>query len=328
MADPFTSDAMLEEVRDITGLPDAHWLTTARLLTIADAETRTLIAERVKLKRGEHWLKLQDTALVPGTTRYRLPRRALGRAVHSIALVDANGAVSPLTEIDAAEASSINSASWSSSPPVYYIEDEEIVFVAQPPSGYSMRVRYLRRPNRLVPVASALAIAKRSNATTLIATTNPLLTFTELGDKLYYFDVVRGDAPFDLSYVDQVCDGTDELSFELTFTTSNFQSADFEDVTSTVGLRQDYVCLRDTTVYPQLPAELHPVLVSALARRVMEAIKDKDGAELAQATLNDRSQAASAVIDPRNQDRSRAIVNRFSALRGGGNRRRGSWGRP
>lgn len=318
---PFTSDELVEKVARLAFLPDAHELlvnSAAGLLAIADEEIETLISERVKSAREEHWSKFEDIALVPGTLRYRIPRRALGRAVRAISLVNlSNGQVSPLSEIDVAVASAIpGTSSFTVGNGVYYIEDDFIVFPLQPPSGYALRVRYLRRPSRLVPVSSAAAITKATDTTHITLATVP----AALAAAVSYVDIVRGDAPFDLMYVD--------LRAKAISVPGDVQVldpivvSDFVNLTTISNDRQDYLCLRDQTVYPQLPAELHPVLESAVVRRVMGAIRDTAGAEEAQATLQQRASSASAIIEPRNQDRSRPLVNRFSALRGGSAGRR------
>jgi hypothetical protein len=313
VATPFTSDALVEQVRDITSLPDAHWLTTAKLLEIADSEV--LVTARVKMQRGEQFLTSQDVALSPSTLRYRLPRRALGRAVHSIALVGANGGVTPLTEIDAADASGVFGFGVTSSGD-YYIEDDFIVFPVAPTSGSSLRVRYLRRLSRLVPLASAVLIRSAVSSTSFeippdVSTVIPASS---------YVDIVRGDSPFDVMYADRLLTEQSSGAIDLDPTTPVVPS-DFVDLTAIANDRQDYVCLRDETVYPQLPSEMHPALVSAVAQRVLEALGDQPGTARAEATLRARMQAATDLMAPRNQDRSRAIVNRFSALRGGGSRR-------
>lgn len=334
MAVPFSSDEVVEKVRDATSLPDAHWIDATKILSFADEEVESLLGARVKTAREGHWQKLEDAPIVAGTLRYRIPRRAFGRAVTSIALVSlSSGQVSPLTEIDAALASSFP-ASSSPGPRVrYYGEDDEIVFPSQPPVGYAVRFRYLRRPSRLVPVSEASGIVLCEDIATLFVESaipdwlaaqvqsgfEPTLTPPPL-----YVDIVRGTAPFDLSAVDLLLSYITVSSREVTFL-STLTPASFVDRTAITNDRVDYICLRDQTVYPQLPAELFPTLVSAVGRRVLEALGDRPGAELAQASMRERGAAASAIIEPRNQDRSRPIVNRFSPLRGGGRGRGGGW---
>lgn len=323
----FTSDELVEKVKDITFLPDAHELTLnsgAKILSIADDEVETLLAARVKTAASDHWAKVEDLPIVQGTLRYRIPRRALGRALASVSLASlSSGGVTPLSEIPASAATGITGASWNGRNGVYYVEDDFLVFPVQPPAGYSLRVRYLRRPNRLVPIASAAAITQAIDATHIGLASAPA---SFVAPKDQYFDIVRGDAPFDLMYVDlRIKNIVAPGSVALT-SPSTISIADFVDTSAILNDRVDYLCLRDQTVYPQLPAELHPVLVSAVALRVMESIKDGPGAEAARATARERAASASAIIEPRNQDRSRPIVNRYSALRGGGSgNRRGRW---
>ncbi len=309
----FTTDELLRRVRLLAFLPDAGGPTDAELLEVANDELRTLVAARLAAAREEHWVKTEDVPIVAGVRRYRLLRRALGRIVRSVRLVEqSTQRVIDLHENSDAPTGSYVGASWAAGMNVYYWEDDFLVFPIQPPTGWSIRIRYLRRPSRLVKASECAAIEYAASTTSLHVTSSPA---TWPGG--YYLDIVRGDAPFDLSYVDLVLSGGAGTTTINLVPDTPIVVADFVDLVTYPNDRADYLCPRDTTCYPQLPEELHPVLVAAVARRALEAVRDKEGAELARATLAERAKAASDIIEPRNEERSEPLGSRYSAMRGG-----------
>lgn len=312
----FTTDELLRRVRLLAFLPDAGGPTDAELLEVADDELRTLVAARLAAAREEHWVKTEDVPIVAGVRRYRLLRRALGRIVRSVRLVEqSTQRVIDLHENSDAPTGSYVGASWAAGMNVYYWEDDFLVFPIQPPTGWSIRIRYLRRPSRLVPTSECAAIVRVSSTTEIVVSSVPAAWLATTGN---YVDIVRGDAPFDLAYVDLVESGPLSGPTRMLLDASTpVAVADFVDRDDHPNDRVDYLCPRDCTCYPQLPEELHPVLVAAVARRALESVRDKEGAELARATFAERAKAASDIIEPRNEERSEPLGSRYSAMRGG-----------
>lgn len=315
----FTSDDLVARIRREARLPDASDILASDLLALADEEILTLIGDRIKARRAEHWVVIEDHAVSQSVTNnvpltYDIPRRAFGRMLRSITMVTAQGAELPMIEIDPAQG-------WQGVPVprTYYFQDDKIVCAPLP--GYTIRFRYLRRPSQLVAVSEGAAISSATNSTSIVVTNAPswLTAFSGpfIGPGPFptaWVDVVRGDAPFSLSYFDLALSAYSAPT--VTFDSSTpIDTADFVDLGAVTNARQDYLCDRDQTVYPQLPEEMIPVLVSACVRRVLEEIRDAEGAAIAQTTLLARQKAAQDIIAPRNEQGARKLVNRFSPLR-------------
>lgn len=291
--------------------------TSAELLALGDDELVTLLTTLTKNAREELWVKYEDTALT-SATRYRIPRRASLRMLRAVSLVDSAGNESPLTGTDATTAAE-GGLTWSwtgvgpARGPAYYLEDDFLVFLGTPPAGYSVRMRYLRRPSRLIAVASCAAIQKPGSTTILVLSTSQ--PDAALAASMYV-DIVRGDAPFDLMYVDRKVSAY-SASASITFDSSTpVVVADFVNRDTFTNDRVDYVCPRDRTCYPPLPIELHPVLVSATVRRVLEELRDP-GLEAAEQTLKKRLEGATSAVQPRVQTENKRLVN-TAAFGGGG----------
>lgn len=323
----FTSDDFVASVRRLAFLPDASDITATDILALADEETLTIIGDRVKAQRGEQWVTYEDQATSPTQLEYPLPRRCFGRMVRGVSFLSSGNVLWHATEIDLVTGAD-NLPVGVSAPYTrggYSFRADKIVFPAPPPPSSTLRVHYLRRPSLLVPVAQGASVVSCGDATTVLVDSVPawLSTQTQPAEQPppppLYVDIVRGDAPYDQIEVDRL------LSF-ITLSTSNLTflpqtpltPANYVDRAAIPNDRVDYVCLRDQTVYPQLPNELFPVLVAAVVRRIMEELGDQAGMAGAADTLERRKKAAEDIIAPRNEQGNRKIVNRSSALRSNG----------
>lgn len=305
----YTTDDLVSAVRRLAYVPDASDITAAEILARADEEMSTIIADAVKAGREGFWLTSEDISFAASTTGYQIPRRALGRGVVGVGMVNSDGVFFTIPQID--PVTGWNGRTTSINSYCYSFQADKIVFPTQPPtSGYTLRVWYLRRPSRLVATTSAAAITKAASTTTLTVTGAPSW-MTALSTPLYV-DIVRGDAGFDALYVDRQAtlysSGTLTVSPAITV-------ADFVDTTAIANARVDYVCKRDETVYPTLPIEFHPVLEAATALRILESLKDTEGAQVCAATLAQRKRAAVDIVEPRNEEGSRPIIRTRSPLR-------------
>jgi len=306
-----TSDDLVAAVRRLAFLPDASDLTSTDILAMADEELRSLVGELVKDSREEYWVVSEDTTLTSSRS-YRIPRRAMDRTIRSVQFLDSEGRPVHSSEVDSSQPWGLTTDAFAL---VYYFEGDFLRLITTPMSGWSLRWRYLRRPSQLVPVASCAPIVSATNTTDIVCSSAPLTPASQ------YVDIVRGDAPFDLMYVDRVLKSVATLTYSLDASTP-VDTADFVNRATRPNDRQDYICDRDTKCYPPLSASEFPVLAAAVARRALEELGDRAGAEAMQATLRDRMKASKAIIQPRNEQGSRALVNTSSRLRNGGFGRR------
>ena len=202
-----TADQLLVDVRSTGFLPDASDQTDAVLLRMADSELRTMVAAAVEANRGEHWLRYEDTAIVPGTTRYRLPRRVLGRAVRAVTALDPNGApMPPLSEVDPVTLRSMWKSTDTSDPRLFAFEDDYVNLGAVPASsGWTLRIHYIMRPSALVPLggyATLARIASAGSTTSLTLYSSDATAFASVG-KNTLFDIIRGSEPYGPAYNDR-----------------------------------------------------------------------------------------------------------------------------
>lgn len=307
----YDSTALLRGVRRLGFLPDASDLTDTDLLEFADEEQVTLISSAVKTEREEHYVTFVDY-LLSSTRTYAIPTRAMGRMVRGITLITPAGVTVPCPAIDPVHGWD-GRASVSNTSYCHYIAGDSIVFPALPPPGWTMRVWYLRRPSSLCLVADAALVT--SVPTTLSLGVSATTTWIDLNVSTY-MDMVRGQAPFDAIYDDLVMASVAGTTITLNASTP----VDTATIAAgaPVGSAPIYVCQRGQTIYPQIPAEFFPALEAGVCRRALEAIGDRDGAQLVTATRAERLTSAVDITSPRDETGGRAIVRRNSPLRSGG----------
>ena len=317
---PWTTDDLVTAVRRSGWLPTASDIAATDILAWGDAELRGEIGGVLKRAREEHRVLVSDIAITSGVTRYRVPRRAIGRTVRAITVLDSAGTEGPADEITPSDAWRYSGSR--SARVAYYFEADEIVLTSTPTTSTdSLRVRYLARPPRLIETTSASPIDKPLTTTTirLDVTVTPPVTLTTAAS---YVDVVRGDSPFDTSYSDLLA-----ASFATPILTLNSSTpivvADMSDYGANLGARRDYLCPRDCTVYPPIPEELHDALAMAICVRALKAQGDSAGAAAARDEMRSSAKAAKSILEPRNQDRRPRIVDRGGRMRSGASR----WGR-
>lgn len=297
----WTTDDLVSEVRLKAWLPDADDLSASDLLSFADDALRSLIAALVKTGREERWV---ERSTVAAASRVAIPRRALGGALRTVHAVSPAGDEHPFTFVTPAEAwmfGTPDSAGWG------YIEGDELVLLGTPPSGWSIRFRYLRRPSRLVPVSECRTATNQPAADTLSLASSTPAAWQSTGAIL---DLVSGSEPHG-----PVVDDAAVLAYinpNLQFTAA----LPTVDISQVAGTEPDYVCLRDTTCLPPIPSSLRSALVWLTVGELHEAQKNVAQAQGARDRAAEHMGAARAVLEPRVASQTPAIVRRSGPLRG------------
>lgn len=325
-----TSDQLLVDIRNTGFLPDASDQTDTVLLRMADSELRTMVAAAVEANRGEHWLRYEDTAIVPGTTRYRLPRRVLGRAVRAVTVLDPNGApMPPLAELDPITLRSMFKSTDTGDPRWFAFEDDFLNLGAVPASsGWTLRVQYVMRPGALALVGSYTAIARLASAgsTTSLTVydTATLASFV----KYALYDIIRGSEPYGPAYIDRYADAnyTSPGPTITLHTSTPVVVADFTiEGFSTYGGFSGRECMwwtpRDTTPFPMIPKVMWDSLVHGVVAQALAAVRDP-GARDMRVTALAKLHDGIRLMGPRDQRNSKRIVS-VSALRTNGRTRPG-----
>lgn len=307
----YTSDDLVSAVRRRAQLPDAAAdgaITDANILDFANEELDLTVTPVLLTAREEYLLARTATALAASRSNYAIPKRAAAAALRSVHYVDTSGNIGPpLPYVDIADIGTMaTSGSEYTSQYVWTFEGNGIALAPTPKTATgSVAMRYQRSISRLVAVSDCALISGISGAVLTSAVGVPSTWSTS-----DTFDVVQAEPPF-------FALGDDKTAASVTTgaagnVTLNSALSGYPGENLAVG---DYVCLAGETCVLQFPREVHPLLLAAVVRRVLEAIGDTAGAQLAQDTASRYQEAAVEMLNPRTPA-SRRVVNTHSPLRG------------
>jgi hypothetical protein len=303
----WTTDDFLTQLKVRCQLPDDNQaITDAQLFLLADMAMQTDIESLVQSVMGEYWVTTSDTTITSGTSSYRMPYRASGRKLRDLLLVDSAGNQISIPEIPANEAWRYQTAgSWVwGAQMAYYVQGEKVVLLPTPTlTGYSLRFKYYVRRPRLVSLsdnvngAAITAVSGGLRQITVSSTPTGITTNTVV-------DIIKRRPYFDYLNMSLTVSGATATVITVT--------SDY----STEVEAGDYIFVEETTGVIPLPVELHPVLLTATAVRVLTSLGDaKAQAELVM--LEREKDMAKLLLAPRNDGEAKYIINRKGPLRGG-----------
>lgn len=251
-----------------------------------------------------------DVSVTAGRATYRIPSRAWAGSIDQVSLIDAQGNEIPLVYVDRSEVALWSSASlWSD--PRYTLEGDAIRLLPTPAdSAYSLRVRYIRRPSRLVTVSSA-ALISAVGASALTVASYPA------GWSSLNVDVVRGEHHADPLEDDVTV--TASAGTTLTRGSGSFATS------GTLGISAgDYACEAGTTCVLPVPSVAVRYLVDLTAYDVCTDLADSEGAAEIARTLEMRRKRMEEALARRSRTAPKVIA-RHSPLRSAGMGSPRSW---
>lgn len=302
----YTTDEAVVSVRAGAKLPDAHAdLTSAVILGFGDEERSSVIDPwRRKIAGAEYDITSALQSLVSGTATYRIPSRASGASLHSVSYVDGSGVEWPMERIGLDVASRyVQGAGYHWTSQYAYAIEGDLVRVLPTPttSTGSLKLRYAKRPSRMVPVASAMLITGISGTPSVYTGVSPATFSTSTP-----LDIVQAQSNFDVFAASQTPSAV-STGVSVTFTTNP----------TTEAAAGDYVALANETPVIPLPVELHPILIALMIGRALEAEGDREGMAIARDRAMSALRAAEPLFRERVANGRRYAIDRDSPLRGG-----------
>lgn len=300
MPSQFSSDSILAEVRLRAKLPagDDTW-SDANLLTVLNSELQSWGAPFLMAERAEFLETYADNVTVIGQSAYPIPTRAIGGTLRAVQAIDTGNNVWPMIQIDLQDLSPFTQVS-AGTPTAFYVLGDNIVLTAPPTSGqWTLRFYYARRPSQVVLSAAAAQIT--SIVGTAVTCSGGFPTTFTLGTTMEF---IHGGSSF-LPY-----SGTFSMPTPVS-TTATFASV---PTGLAVG---DWLCLRDQSPFPQIPADMQPVLQQRLVAVVLRAEGD-DKASVEWRAFQEMEKNARNLMAPR-------VQGNVKGLRGTLNRYTGGW---
>lgn len=289
----WTYDDLLTAVKAEYVNPVGSDITDAQLLTIAREELFSLVMPLITDTRGGYFETIYDVVST-GSREYTIPPRAIGNRIVNLAALDPQGNeyLVPLTDYSDPRSQAINTNTTPN--PVAYIRNNKLVLNPALTTGYTIRmIIYLRPGDPILTTDAATVVSKTSTSITMSSTPAGLSTGVA-------FDVVSNNPPFPYWSYDKT--GTVAANVITGITVP-------DDVA--VG---DYVCLAGRSPIPQIPYELHPVLMELVASRVVGRLGDQKQKAILGASAQEKYMKAIENLKPRIVNQPMRIVNNESPV--------------
>lgn len=312
----FTGDELISLVREIAKVPNKETTGTqdADILNRLNEELLTTIVPVVRRVREEYFCITRRIPLVSGTTRYRIPNRAVGQQIRGIHYWDgSNRKRMVLVSRDRLE--EFNGSESSEASP-FFIEGNHIVLAEAFTGSGSLEVSYLIRPGQIQLLALTRVIQSVDTATKIITVTQTIPSSWQTttqgfdvhsphsGAELKQIDLTRVDATGVTIEVSEAIDGTVYGSY--------------------VPAAGDYVCLAGEAALPGLPIEWHIPLAQAAVGRICEALGDVELLQEHKKSLAEMITNARGITANRVESHPKKVVLR-SPLWGGSSQRWSGW---
>lgn len=297
-APDYTTDGMVDDIKNEYITPTSQNLfQDTDIIAHLDKAQRTKIIPLLNSVREEYWVTRFDQA-VTGVASYTLPQRGSGAMLRDVVFVDSQGNEIELTRLSPVQIKSTFPFGYQL--PLYtfgyYIQDDQVFLYPQQAvaaSQYTLRMKYLRRPNNLTSVSNCgkiLTIA--SNVLTLDNLDTTWSTSTT-------FDIIQNFPQFN-----SISDGA-------TITAINTLTNQVTLSTVPTGLSTGmYMCPTLMTCIPQIPYEMYDILIAAGAMRLARALGDSQGLQLAEKNYEEAAAGFIKLVDPRIQGATKKVVNR------------------
>lgn len=287
----YTSDQLLASIRRRGALPDSSESIAAddSLYALINEELQTYCVEVLRDVDEEFLVATEDLSVVAGTASYAIPSRAIGRGLRGLWYTDSD-------DTSYRELSEISLDREHDGLDGYKFEGDVITLIPTPTGSATLRVRYFRRPAKVVTTAEVATISA-IDTTTGVVTLSATIPATFTAAQTY--DFVGAKPGFASKAIDLTASAASGTG--MTF--------DPDDLPSNLAVG-DYVCLADESPVPQIPVEMHPLLAQRVVFKALEALGDQK-AVVARAVLEEMRARVIGILTPRNDGAAKYIVNRY-----------------
>lgn len=296
MAVDYTTTELVNSVkRRITVPTSQNFFLPDNIVAYANDEMFATVVNAIVSVQQEYFVTSVDATVVTGQTAYRMPARASGGMLRDIVMVDVNGnevAVPRIApEVVKSPLFSKNSGPLSG----VLVKDDNIILIPDetPFMTFTIRFKYMRRPNNLVITSKAgkiVGVNVGANQVTLQSV--PSFFTTSLT-----YDIIRGTPIF-------TSIGDDLVVTNISGNTVTFAALPTDTV---VGA---YLSESNTSPIPQIPYEAHLPLAQLTAATMLDATGDKKNAEVIYAKGKDMLDGFLKLVTPRIEGTGTKVNNR------------------
>jgi hypothetical protein len=258
------------------------------LLLLADAEMQTTVLPLVLSLGQEYYVTYSSTTVVQGQAGYDLPARSVGLKLDRVLLIDTNGSVTALPQMEPIYQASTSQGLVES----FYLQQNTLYLYPTPDqTALTLRMYYFLRPAKHVLTSAAAQISAIDTATNTVTVNGLPSTWSTTQT----YDLVRQDG------------GSEPLGIDLVATGVGAGAVSFAASLPSSLRVGDYVSLSAETPCPQLVPELRPVLAQAVAKRIRMSMRLPGGDDAA-AQLKLEVENARTLLTPRVESAAQVIM--------------------
>lgn len=272
----YTTTQLIADIKRIGSVPTSQQLYDEQdfVDSFSDCQKKRIIANVMRVKE-EYFVATKDfewselTELGGHRLGLKLPERTIGNRIRALQIIDADGIV--VSQLPLLTPEYNDEVSWFTNGAYGYIFQGNTLILSDylRTDGTHLRLKFFRRPNNLAIVENAgkiTAINLMTGALTLDNRPTQMIAGVKV-------DIISSTEPFDSLADSEVLLAGSGFSVQVSLATAALLS---------VG---DYVCFEFQTVIPQLPVELHTILVQYGLAQVLASLSDQEGAAMAMAEL-------------------------------------------
>lgn len=261
--------------------PDDNFFSTPQFLSILNDQMQVDIIPLLLRLNEEYFEERKDFTITEGST-YRIPRRAIGAQLRDVQVYDSNGNYQNLARLYEEDRASDLSG--------YYIKRNVIELTDDFTTG-TLRLCYFAAPNTLVATTACAQITAIDTTLNQVTVSSVPSTFAN-GTSI---DFIQNNNPFDV------------LTMDAAISNISGTTLTFSDLPDDLD-EGDWIALATQSPVPNVPVELHPVLVQS-ALCVCLASKKDSAVDRETKKLEKMIDVAVNMLDPRVKSNDSKIVS-------------------
>lgn len=303
----YTADKLIRRIRSKGQLPhNNNTFKDEDFLEIADEELSLNIVPSIIRQHENYFLFTLPVQMSSGVSRYKIPSRAAGNKLKDLTYQDGNGNVVEMTLIPFENIADYNGTTYNvNGHPIYYILNDEIVLFPENINSNigTLLFTFYLKPNHLVKLEKVGVINAIDKVNKTITLSNLPIAFSST----LLYDFITVESPHST------------LAYDIPIVSINARTKMIQfDVAYEIPPRLavgDHMCIQNESAIPQIPSDLHPMLVHKVMMSILGSVTDSEGLANATAEYDKIQLNVETLINNRVEGSAKKIVNRQSFLR-------------
>lgn len=295
---------LIESVRNRAMIPDDITVyDDEAILEILNEEIDVGLLNTIMTLHEEHLVTFTDavaTSEDSNSKRLIIPSRAVGSKLRDLHAV-VGSQTYEMSRVDLGEISDFNYGNTMGGD-LFYVEGDEIVIMSPRLfEGSRFRMYYHLRPNYITLEKTSAQIVGIDRTTGVIQFDTIPKEFSNLTEA----DFIQNKSPNKI------------LSFDISVTSVSISTRTITVDPTSIPSRLsagDWVCFPETSPYPNVPTELHPILAQRAAVFILEAMGDTEGLGNARGKLAQMEKSVQKLLDNRVEGANRKLKSRHGFL--------------